>query len=470
MKRLAVTALLVLLSCTSQLSEKSPVTAPVEEAPAEVSTIVIPIRTTLAPLLPEIEKQVPKAVASKGYEGIPREPYVVRYRVDRDPIALNMIGNGIHATTTVRYSIEGCRVTRKPFSDETTLFPCLSCGFGEPPRDAFISLDAHLGWDDAWRLKTTTTVRPVEFTNRCTVTFAKIDISDWKIAPVVNAQLQQVAKTIDANTPKLTSIRPAAQEIWSSLQTPTEVAPRTWLVMEPLDLTLAPISGAGLNVASALSLRTRTRLVIGARPTVAPKPLPPLRVAQPASNDVRVAFDVELPWEEVSRLLSETFAGKSYQNIRVESLKVAPGEDGKVRIEAQIDYRGSGLKKYHGLVNLEGMPRFDAATSAVVIDSLDYALDSHRHNPFLRIGDRLAHDTLRQRLAQSARWSVAPQLNDVKQEIERATSRQLAAGITMHGRVASIAPESVMLRSEGVVIRVVATGEASVDVSAWKAR
>jgi len=286
----------------------------------------------------------------------------------------------------------------------------------------------------------------------------------------VNAQLQQVARTIDATTPKLTSIRPNAQQIWTALQVPTEVAPRMWLVIEPADVALTPITGAGLNIVSALSLRAKTRIVIGERPQVAPKPLPPLHVAREVSTGVRVPFNIELTCDEASRLLTENFGGRTYEHVKVESLRLAPGNDGKVRVEAQIDYRDGGLKKYHGLVMLDGTPRFDAAAGALVLDALDYALDPHRHNVFLRIGDHVAHDSLRQRLTQSTRWSLAPQIADVRRAIEAATTRPLAPGIAMHCRVATIEPQAITVKPEGLVLRIVATGDASIDVNSWSAR
>jgi hypothetical protein len=462
-------ALCFLLCCSSQQPPPPIPEATTETASPEVSTSVVPIHATLAPLLPQIESQVSKSVESKGYENVPRQPYAVRYRIARDPIALNMQGTGgLHVTTTVHYSLEGCRITQKPFSNETTLFPCISCGFDEPMRDAFVALDAHVDWDENWRLRTRTKARPIEFGNRCNVTFLNLDITDWKLAPAVNEQLQQVAKTIDANTPKLTPLRPIAQQIWTSLQTPSEIAPRTWLVMEPVDVGLAPITGSGLNVTSALSLKTRTRIVVGERPQLAAKPLPPLRVARDASTGVRIPFDVELPWDEASRLITKNFGGKRYENVAVESLRLLPGAEGKIVVEASIDYRAGALKKYHGLVYLEGMPRFDAATSTLGVESLEYTLDPKRHNPFVRIGNRLAHEALRARLAQSAKWSIAEQIAAVKTEIERGTTRTLAPGVTMRARVASIEPVSVVARAAGLTIRVVATGEARIDVSSWR--
>src|SRR5205085_6614648 len=172
-------------------------------AAVELSTIVVPIHASLAPLLPALESQVPKAQAKlDAYEMDPKQEFGMKYRVERGPIALQMIGTGLHATMTVHYALEGCRRTVKPIIGTVVMWPCVSCGFGEPMREAYIAVDSHLSWDASWRLASRTNARPAEFPNGCRVTFAGIDIADWKIAPIVNGQLQQVAKTIDANTPK----------------------------------------------------------------------------------------------------------------------------------------------------------------------------------------------------------------------------------------------------------------------------
>ena len=50
--------------------------------PAELSTIVIPIRTSLAPLLPQLESQVPKSMEKlDAYELDPQKQFGMKYRV-----------------------------------------------------------------------------------------------------------------------------------------------------------------------------------------------------------------------------------------------------------------------------------------------------------------------------------------------------------------------------------------------------
>jgi Domain of unknown function (DUF4403) len=458
----------ILVLATQAASPQQPQAFP--PPPAELSTIVIPIRASLAPLLPQLESQVPKSLAkTDAYELDPRKQFGMKYRVVRDPIALNMIGGGIHVTTTVHYALEGCRRTEKPFSNEIVMWPCLSCGFGEPMRDASISLSSHLDWDASWRLRSSTRAMPVDFSsNSCRVTFANIDITDWKIAPIINEQLRQALKTIDANTPKLTNIRPTAEQVWSALQSPVAIAPRTWLVMEPVDVSLGPITGSGLSVNSMLTLRARTRVVVGERPPVAPKPLPALRVSPQANSGIRIPFDVELSYDEASRLITENFGKRKYEGVAVDSIRLGPAAEGRVSIELNVDYRASAFRHYNGPVYLEGTPLFDAATRTVSLHNLEYTLQSRRKNLFVRIADRFAHDTLRAQLARTARWSVAPQIDSIRDEITRAVTRPLAPGVMMRGRVDAIEPGSVALATSGIVVHALATGSAEVDLSAMR--
>src|SRR5213592_1513424 len=138
----------------------------------DLSTIVVPIHASLAPLLPALESQVPKTqMKLDGYEMDPQQRFGMKYRVQRDKIALNMAGTGLHATTTIRYAMEGCRRTVKPIVGTVTMWPCVSCGFGEPMREAFIAIDSQLSWDATWRLQSRTKARPAEFPNGCRVTF-----------------------------------------------------------------------------------------------------------------------------------------------------------------------------------------------------------------------------------------------------------------------------------------------------------
>lgn len=418
--------------------------------PPELSTIVIPIRASLAPLLPELEAHVPVTFADTQKErGID-----VRYEVAREPLQLKMIGAGLHSTTTVKYALEACRGR----------FPCISCGFGEARRTADITLHTKLEWDASWKLRSTTRPLPVHYGKKCEVTWFDIDITRRFVAPVVEDQLAIAARTIDRNVPQLAAVRTHAENIWTSLQTPVEIAPRTWLTLEPSEVSLTPITGSGLDVTSTLSLRALTRVVVGAKPAVAPKPLPPLRVAAAMPAGMRVPFDIELPYEDASQLAARELAGKTFtvdgKPLRIESLTLRPAPGGKVLVEAAIDYG----RTYRGNVFLEGTPRFDTATSSLVFPDLEYSLDPKRRGLLVRIAERTAHDSIRDRLRQSARFPLAPRIDELRGDITAALTRRLAPGVFLRGRAEGVQPVSVTPAATMLVVRVIATGRAEVEL------
>jgi hypothetical protein len=444
--------LLFIFACTGP---QAPGTGPGSLTPAappppELSTIVVPIRTSLASLSPEIEKRVPATFDGKAVErGID-----VRYEGSRDPVKLEMIGGSLHASTTVKYAMEACRGR----------FPCISCGFGEARRVADIRLQSKLEWDPSWRLRSATRLLPVDYARPCEVTWLNIDITRRFVAPVVEEQLRNVAAVIDRNMPSLADLRPHAEEIWTSLQAPVELAPRTWLVLEPSDVALTPIGGAGSTVTATLVLRAQTRVVVGERPAVARKPLPALRVAAAAPGALRVPADVQLPYAEASRLVTAKTVKVDGKPLTIESVKMSPAGGGRVLVEAMIDYQGGGLRDYRGTVFLEGTPRVDPATSRIVVPDLEYSLDPKRRGFLARIAERAAHESIRQRLRESALFNLAPRMQELRNEVTRALNRQLAPGVVMKGRADAVQATAVTPLEDVIVVRVVATGVAEVEV------
>jgi hypothetical protein len=423
--------------------------------PPELSTITIPIHTDLGPLASEIEKRVDPTFSGKTQErGID-----IRYEVARDPIHLRMIGAGLHSSTTARYALEACRGR----------FPCISCGFGESRRIADITLHTALAWDPAWRLRSTTRLLPVSYAKPCEVTWLGIDITRRFVAPEVERQLVATAGVIDKNVPALTNLRPQAEQIWTALQTPTELAPRTWLVLEPTDVALSPITGTNTTVTTTLALHAVTRVVVGDKPAAARKPLPALK-SVPATGpaSVRVPFDLELPYAEASKLATRDYAGRVYRvngkPLTLESIRIAPAPNARVLVEATIDYRGGALRNYRGPIFLEGTPRFDAATQTIVVPDLEYSLDPKRRGLFARIAERAAHESIRARLRESARFPLAPRITEMRAELSRALTRPLAPGVQLRGRADAIEPQGVTPRADVIAVRVVARGVAEITI------
>src|SRR5205085_10346454 len=171
------------------------------------------------------------------------------------------------------------------------------------------------------------------------------------------------------------------------------------------------------------------------------------------------------------RVLTEQFGKKTYKieggTLAVDTIELSAAKNGRLNIAAAIDYRGGRLKKYHGIVYLDGIAKCDAASSRVMIEDVEYSIDPKRRG-IVRALDRVAHEAVRARLRDSARFPVGSDIASLKSEIARGVTRQLAPGVFLRGTVDSIEPLSVAATSEGVSIRVVAVGSAAVDITALR--
>lgn len=425
-------------------------------APApEISTIVIPVQASLSSIQPLIEQGVPRTFADRTTE----RGFTVSYNILRDPVKLKMIGRGLHATTTAHYVLQACRGR----------FGCISCGLDEPRREAVVALHSTLSWDASWRLRSTTTARAADYPRRCQVTPFGIDITNRFIAPVVDDQLRQVAKNIDAAVPRMTSLRGSAQQIWTTLQQPIEIAPRTWLQFEPLDFALTPVTGDGDAITSTLVLHALTRVVLGGSPAVNARPLPALQNAAAATGGLNVPLVLTAPYAEASRLAQQQFGGRTVDTgngkLAIGAVKIESDGRGRIILTADVQYDGGMLRRYKGPVYLIGTPRFDAATSQIDLPDLDYIVDSAHSGVFVRLAEHFAHDTLRDSLRSAMRWSLQPQLDALRSEVTRGLSRTLGPGASLSGSVTSIRVTGVEPAKDALVVRATATGNATIQLT-----
>jgi hypothetical protein len=195
-------------------------------------------------------------------------------------------------------------------------------------------------------------------------------------------------------------------------------------------------------------------------------PLPALRNAEPASTALVVPFDLHLPYAEASALANSQFARKSYKlsggELRIDSIELAPAAKGRIRVTAIIDYNAGSMRRYDGPIVLEGVPRYDPATSMVTIPDLDYTLETKNRSIFFRAGERIAHDEIRKQLRTVAKRSLARELGEVRRQITGAINRTLAPGVTLRGRVDSVQPRMVTPQSDAMILGVELRGTAAI--------
>lgn len=416
--------------------------------PLEPASILLPITIQTSALVAQLDRAVPKTDslgrdACLALGGAVCHQYVYR----RDTLAVTATGDRIDLLARVRYR------GRVAVPGGVGLG---SCGYApEPMKRAELRMATSLYWRTDWRLGSRNTQLGTVLPDPCEVTFAKVNatplmqrIADW--------QLGKLAAQVDSALPATADLRRAADSLWRELQQPLAVdsAGTAWLVMNPERISLFPLEGTGGSIRTGLSLVARPRIVSGAKPSIAVRPLPALTLAR-AGTGLRVPVQVELPFAELSRQATELLR----QQTATEALKVTnvtiygAGDTAVVKLDM------SG--RMNGSLTLVGRPRFDEPTRTLVMEGLDWTVDSR--DALSRLKATLAAPFIGRAIGQATnggKYDVGTQLDLARAELTKQMNRPLAPDVAVGGGVSALKVTGLYTTADAFVVRVLLEGSA----------
>lgn len=335
-----------------------------------------------------------------------------------------------------------------------------SCGYApERMRRAELRFATSLYWRSDWRLGTRGTVLGAELSDRCDVTLLNFDVTPL-MRRIADAQLLDMRRELDSIIPALVDLRPAADSLWRLLQQPMALdsAGSLWLALEPDAVGLAPATGIGGTIRTAVVLTAHPRVLLGDRPQPTTRPLPSLTVA-PHSSGLRVPVDVVLPFDDLGQRATELLAVENAgKDIRVREVHVRGVADTllvRVELEGRVD----------GTLNLAGRMRYDPADRALRLDDLRYTVESTHLMTRLRV--RLGAPLVRRaidRATSHGRLGVGAQLDTARLQLNAQLNRQLAPGVSVGGGISGVRVTGLHVTPNAFVVRVELVGSAQLFV------
>ena len=457
-RRAAAPALLLLLAAcggggaVQQMPVPAMSSAPVTLPPIEPATIAVPVSVSLATLRVAIEKEFPPTdsldqARCTALGGLVCHQYVYR----RDTVDLRMDGDRVAFFTRLRYR---GRVALPRVGGLG------SCGYdGEPMKRAELHFGTQLYWRNNWTLASRQTALSALLPDPCEVTVLKIDATPL-MQRVVDAQLARLTRQVDSALPTLANIRPAADSMWRTMQEPQALDSTNtlWLLMSPSAVSVAPLTGNGAFVNTAVVITARPRVVLGQRPAVVVQPLPALTLARPTEG-FRVPVDVEVPFSALSeRATAELMAETANTSVRAKRVQIwGVGDTAVVKLDMEGTVNGS--------LYLTGRFAYDAAARAVRLDDLKYTVQSNDLMSRLKVtlGAPLVRRAV-QEATGHGRLDVGAQLDSVRVQLDAQMNRRLAPNATISGAVRDVQIVGVYTTPSSFVVRVVMDGAARLAV------
>jgi hypothetical protein len=442
--------MLVLLGACGSSGSPAPSASltPTALPPSEPAVLALPITIVTSAVQTQLERALPRAdsldqARCLSLGGVVCHQYVFR----RDTLSLRVSGDRIDVLAALRYR---GRVSL-PGGGSVG-----SCGYApEAMRRAELRFTTSLYWTTAWRLASHNTALTSALPDPCEVTLLKLDATPL-MRRIADAQLARVAQQVDSALPTLADLRRPADSLWRAMQEPMPLdsAGTMWLMMNPERVGLAALDGQGTTIRTGLTLVARPRVVTGARPSLAVRPLPPLSLA-PLGKGLRVPVQVEMPFEAVSRRATELLAAETAR----EALKVTKVDVFGAGDSAVVRISMSG--RMNAQLTLAGRPRFDVASRTLLMDDLHYSVESRDF--MTRVKATLGAPLVKHAIevaTNGGRLALGPQLDSARAQLSQQMNRPLAPDVVVGGGVTGLRLTGLYLTPDAFVVRVLLEGEA----------
>ena len=209
-----------------------------------------------------------------------------------------------------------------------------------------------------------------------------------------------------------------------------------------------------------------TETFLGNKPTSAVMAtLPALKIQDKLDEKFEVGMITEIPFPTLKKIAMDQTGGKTYEF-----------KDGKYKITVvDIDIYGQGEEiivatnltgALNGKVYLKGKPFYDAPSTSIKIQNLDFELDTK--NKLAKTANWLAHDKFLKMMEPYFSISVASQLEEGKKLIqENLAGNKMNKNINLNGKLNELTPQSILVTPLGIQAVIKAKGKMEIMVAGY---
>jgi hypothetical protein len=422
--------------------------AGIKQPISPVSIIEIPVQLSLDPLTKAAEKTLPQQAGNwrtwKDWHGIKSQ-----YRAWRGPLSITVSGDVLVVQAHIRYWIRA----RKKVLGAINLKG--SCGINEPPRQAVIGMQVHLGWGPDWTVRPEFRILPTQFLDRCEMTIANIDVTPL-VEKEFRKQMQKSLHTaLRTLAPGMNTIRKQAQRSWFLLQEPVKLGQDNWLTFRPVGVALSGITGRGNNIDAQLAVAMQPALVTGAEPAGKLVPLPPLERYYPRSSGLNLQMSMNLDFASLNQKFSDTLARQSF-NIKGQKAGIkkfgltGSGQEIRAWVELVGDVAGT--------IKLRARLVYKAEERKLELQDLTFDYDAK--NSTMALLEESFHEYIRQALEGVANQALAQYLDLVSERLETVLEKIMPAGVSLDMSAMQLRSLQIHIEQQNIRLDGAATGNA----------
>jgi len=315
-------------------------------------------------------------------------------------------------------------------------------------------------------INTSTSITDHEWIQKPTLKWGPFEIPVNSVVDIlIKTQGEKVGPMIDQQAKAAVNLKKYVNDAWVSLQKPILVSPeyKTYLKITPSELFMTPLNANNGKFNATIGIKATTEALISdVAPDASNTALPNLKLMKSTANQFDIVLAADLPYSQAKELAKPNLLNKTFtfsdgkKNVTVVGFDMY-GSDNKVIVK--VDMIGS-LK---GTIYLSGVPKYDAATQSIYFDEMDYEMSTK--NALAKSANWLAHDKFVKIMQPYFKYSIADQLKDSKQMIQKSlTNNKIAQGIVLNGKLADLQPREIILTNSSLKAIVDIKGNINVKV------
>ena len=437
----------------------------------EASTIQIPVELNIQPIINFANAKTDKVIRNPEYpnfstfEGV--EGPRANYDVLIGTLTGSMQGNMFSVGTTAAYGIAGdycseilwgkCIHPRVPFSCGTN---------GEAKRKVKIGFTTKVELNSEYGLKTKTTVSELTPIDACEMTFLKIDMTN-KVMDAMRPSLNDCAKFIDEQS-KSTNFKSIALEAWKQLWTPIEIEGYGFLNINPKEISVSNLNGAGQIAKFEIGLKATPKFTITKDSTIKTPPLPSLKTNSKSNAEFIFNLPIISSYTELTNTLTKNLKDKTFQSddgkqtITIHQINISGKGNSTIVLEMNCDLK-MGIKKFKNATLYFTMkPMLDSKSQLLEISNVKLASD--KKHLLLQAGTELFQKTIAQKIQEFGKTDLKPLLNSNKKSISEQLHKKLDNNAELSGQVTDLIITGIYPTESNFIIHTQAKGKLSLKM------
>jgi hypothetical protein len=427
----------------------------------EPSVVNLAIGSTLWEMRTAVESSIPVHHRHEeewipGRRQLNGMPFEYQYYLWRGPVQFRIENDRLVTEfPDVRYRV---RVRLKESNGVTQI---AECGYG-PDAHMRLRLEAssEVRWSEDWVIRTETRFGRPQFGEPCRLRPIDLDVTellnDW-----LNERLPSLATAIDRTFYQQVDAKKRAQMIWESLQEPMELNAGTWLLFRPQDPQAGVLNfDRNESVRTVVSMMFEPMIVVGARPHIDPRPLPPLQTGPNAQEGFHLAVPLLVPYEALNHRLATEVVGEEIvppvgSPIQITGIRTYGSGDALI---CEVTVKGG----VNGKLYLQGKPALAPDGRTLALRHFMFTMETS--NLLVRLANRTMYDTIRDTILPYTKIDVSDRIEVLRRRIERHMNHDVAEGVWMESTVTKLVPHRIYPVKGGIEMQLLIDGTLGISL------